>query len=82
MQFLRKIIESRQLEGVLDVPEELKGKKVELIILPVEDECSTLPEKDQENWFGSFSLVGEDENKSSVGFAFKSQGEVVLKDEG
>jgi len=38
MQFVRAIVESDRLENVIDIPQEFKNKKVEVLILP-------LPEK-------------------------------------
>ena len=81
MNFIRKVIDSKELEGILNIPEELKGKKIELIILPINNEKAQSSEYDQENWFDSFSLIGEDENESNLDFAFKPQSDVVLRDE-
>ncbi len=37
MQFVRKVTNSNVLEGIIDIPEELKNKKVEIIVLPYDD---------------------------------------------
>jgi hypothetical protein len=34
MQFVRTIVESNRLETIVDIPEELKDQKVEVLILP------------------------------------------------
>jgi hypothetical protein len=81
MQFIRKVIESKELEGILDILEELKGKKIELIILPINDEMVRSSEYDTENWFDSFSPSPINENESNLDFAFKPQSDVVLRDE-
>ena len=38
MEFIRKIIDSDDLTSVINLPQELKHKKVELLILPLEDQ--------------------------------------------
>ncbi|MCK4762645.1 MAG: hypothetical protein KAW12_10650 [Candidatus Aminicenantes bacterium] len=35
MQFVRKIIDSKRLENVVDLPIEFKGKKIEMLLLPI-----------------------------------------------
>jgi predicted metalloenzyme YecM len=35
MQFVRAIVESSQLESVIDIPVEFKDQKVEVLILPL-----------------------------------------------
>ena len=35
MQFVRTIVESNRLENIVDIPEEFKNQKVELLILPL-----------------------------------------------
>jgi len=36
MNFARKIISSDRLENIIEIPDNLKNRKVEIIILPVE----------------------------------------------
>ena len=36
MNFVRKIISSSKLDNIIDIPESLKNRDVELIILPLE----------------------------------------------
>ena len=38
MEFVRKIISSNDIESIIKLPEELKNKKVEILILPIEEE--------------------------------------------
>ncbi len=38
MDFVRKIINSDDLDAVLNLPQELKHKQVEVLVLPVEEE--------------------------------------------
>ncbi|MCK4762596.1 MAG: hypothetical protein KAW12_10405 [Candidatus Aminicenantes bacterium] len=45
MQFARKIINSEQLSGIIDLPGELKKRKVEIIVLPVKDPVQAKVEK-------------------------------------
>ncbi len=35
MTFVRKIIDSQLLEGIVDIPRELKNKPIEMLLLPV-----------------------------------------------
>ena len=42
MEYLRQTIASAELSGIFDLPQALRNKKVEVIILPAEDD---LPEK-------------------------------------
>ncbi len=37
MRFVRKVANSDVLAHIIDIPEELKNKKVEIIVLPYED---------------------------------------------
>ena len=37
MEFVRKIINSNDIESIVKLPTELKNKKVEILILPVEE---------------------------------------------
>ncbi len=37
MEFVRKIINSNEIESIVKLPTELKNKKVEILILPVEE---------------------------------------------
>ena len=41
MQFVRKIINSKMLENIVDIPVELKNKKIEMLLLPIDstDDC-------------------------------------------
>ncbi|MCX7781897.1 MAG: hypothetical protein N2491_13525 [Negativicutes bacterium] len=38
MSFVRRIANSNILDGILDIPEPLKNKKVEILIFPLESE--------------------------------------------
>ena len=38
MQFVRTIVESSRLGQVIDIPKELRNRKVEVLILPIPDE--------------------------------------------
>ena len=38
MKYVRKVVNSKELAGIIDISEELKNKKVELIVLPYKDE--------------------------------------------
>ncbi len=44
MEALRKVIDKSEAEIHLNLPENLRGKRIEIIILPVEEE-ETKPEK-------------------------------------
>lgn len=37
MNFVREIVEPGRLNGIIDIPEELKHSRLEVIILPAED---------------------------------------------
>ena len=37
MNFVRKVIDSDSLESLISLPDELKHKKVEVLILPIEE---------------------------------------------
>jgi hypothetical protein len=37
MKFIRKVVNSDILADIMEVPEELRGKKVEIIVLPYEN---------------------------------------------
>ena len=38
MNFIRKIIDSDSLDSIVDLPPELKNRRVEVIVLPVEED--------------------------------------------
>ncbi|MDR1321465.1 MAG: hypothetical protein LBK56_08595 [Gracilibacteraceae bacterium] len=44
MDYLRQTVDSDKLTGVFDLPDVLRGRKVDVIILPVQ-ETYTLPKK-------------------------------------
>lgn len=37
MKFARKIVDSNMLNDIIDIPEELRNRRVEIIVLPYED---------------------------------------------
>jgi len=41
MEFVRKVMDSDSLASFMDLPKELKHKKVEVIILPIEEEVES-----------------------------------------
>jgi len=55
MNFLRKIIHSDSLEHVISLPQELKHKKVELLIFPVEEE-KNMNVLNPEEYFGVLNI--------------------------
>ena len=51
MDFVRKIIDSDDIESIVSLPNDLKNKKVEILILPLE-------EKDEKNEFNPEKFKG------------------------
>ena len=45
MDFIRKIINSDDIESIVSLPNDLKNKKVEILILPLEEKKEFDPEK-------------------------------------
>jgi len=43
MEALRKVIDSKLLEGVIPLPDYLKNKKIEIILFPSEEKTERLP---------------------------------------
>lgn len=43
MEYLRQTIGSTQLSGIFDLPQALRDRKVEVIILPAEDDAPETP---------------------------------------
>ena len=41
MNFVREIVEPGRLNGIIDIPEDLRHSRLEVIILPAEDSNST-----------------------------------------
>lgn len=37
MEFIRKTVNSKELESLFDLPENLRNKKVEVIVLPIDE---------------------------------------------
>lgn len=52
MRFARKIIESEKLIDLIDLPDELRQSKVEVIVLPIDDdaEVNTKNKTGEENF--------------------------------
>ena len=48
MNYLRKIINSEDIETLFDLPEELRNKKLEVLILPIEEEKEAAVEDEDE----------------------------------
>ena len=48
MNYLRKIINSEDIETLFDLPEELRNKKLEVLILPIEEEKEVAVEDEDE----------------------------------
>ena len=48
MNYLRKIINSEDIETLFDLPEELRNKKLEVLILPIEEEKEAAVEDEGE----------------------------------
>ena len=46
MDYIRKIMNSDEVENLLDLPEQLKNKKLEVLILPVEEEVGSDDDKE------------------------------------
>lgn len=69
MEYIRKIIDSEILETIINIPDELKHKRVEIIILPIENEVETDEKSQKEKkLFGIFEeyanpyLINKEEN--------------------
>jgi len=56
MNFVRKVTNSEDLAGIIDIPQELRNKKVEIIILPYEnvDGSDTLDKKSLRGVLGKY----------------------------
>ena len=59
MNYLRKIINSKDIESIVELPEELKNKKVELLILPVSEDEENESKFDPEEYCGLLNLEEE-----------------------
>jgi len=46
MQFVRKIMDSRFIEEIIILPEELRNKKVEILVLPLNENEGHIREKE------------------------------------
>ena len=69
MNYLRKIINSEDIETLFDLPEELRNKKLEVLILPIEEEKEAAVEDEDE--FNPDDFIGvlnknEDELKEEL----------------
>ena len=56
MEYLRKIIDSRKLCGIFELPLSLRDRRVEVTILPVEDIAQTTKAKRQLDFVKAPSL--------------------------
>jgi len=46
MEYLRETINSAELSGIFNLPQSLRNKKVEIIILPAEDNAPAQPKRE------------------------------------
>ncbi|MFW6008640.1 MAG: hypothetical protein ACOCP8_05170 [archaeon] len=61
MDFVRKIIESDEIESIISLPNQLKNKKLELLILPLEEK-ETKKDFNPEDFKGSLNLEEKELN--------------------
>ena len=71
MNYLRKIINSEDIETLFDLPEELRNKKLEVLISPIEEEKEVAVENEDEDEFNPDDFRGvlnknEDELKEEL----------------
>jgi hypothetical protein len=59
MQFVRAIVESSSLENVVEIPREFKNRKVEILILPLQEKKKK-KEFNPEDFEGVFDLTPEE----------------------
>ncbi len=53
MEFIRKIINSSELENLFDIPEDLRQQDVEVLILPIQQEINqSMEDFDPDNFKG------------------------------
>jgi len=64
MDFIRKIVNSNDLESIVSLPNELKNKKVEMLILPLEEKESRKNFKPEE--FKGIINMKEEEIKKDL----------------
>lgn len=50
MNFARKIVDSEKLIGIIDLPEDLKRKQVEIIVLPPQETTKQKGKKNKRNF--------------------------------
>jgi len=62
MDFIRKIIDSDDIESIVSLPDDLKNKKVEILILPLEEKDEK-KEFDPEKFKGITNLEEKDLKK-------------------
>lgn len=64
MDFVRKIIDSDDLKSIVSLPDELKNKKVEMLILPLEEK-EKRKNFDPEEFKGILNLQEEELKKEN-----------------
>ncbi|MFP4697410.1 MAG: hypothetical protein ACLFMO_01745 [Eubacteriales bacterium] len=66
MEALRQIIDSETLQKIIDIPDSFKNKKLELLILPVEDiysgEVPTNKARGYLNKYENIELINEEKS--------------------
>lgn len=60
MQFVRKIVDSQMLENIVEIPMELKNRKIEMLLLPVEQEESEKKARFDPRKFRGVTNIPED----------------------
>lgn len=52
MEYFRQTVDSTKLYGLFDIPPALRGKKVDVIILPTESHAAEMPAEKSSSAFG------------------------------
>ncbi|MCP4135804.1 MAG: hypothetical protein GY754_32855 [bacterium] len=67
MNFIRKIMNSDELEKVINIPDELKHQKVELLVLPfIESSPKKKTQFNPDSYVGILKLENVDEEINSI----------------
>ncbi|SKA03802.1 hypothetical protein [Selenihalanaerobacter shriftii] len=58
MNFIRKIIDSNEIDKIIKLPQKLKNKRVEVLILPIDDDEEKKEEFNPEDFTNILDIKG------------------------
>lgn len=77
MEATRAVVDAERLANIIDLPESLKKRKVEVIVLPVGDDATAQPGKSMKGYLKTYAnpdLIGQEKKAWEKAVAEKHAG--------